>query len=145
MVPASDGGDDFVVVGGPLERLGLSVVVVEEAVDGGLKIDDGAESAALEPSLAQHGEEALDGVEPVSGSWGEMEGPARMTRQPFPRLGMLVSGIVVENGVNGLAGGNFALDGVEEPDELLMAVARQITVPSRMFIAANSVVVPLRL
>jgi hypothetical protein len=47
--------------------------------------------------------------------------------------------------VNGLAGGNFALDGVEEPDELLMAVARPITVPSRMFIAANSVVVPLRL
>jgi hypothetical protein len=94
LVPASDGGDDFVGVGGPLERLGLSAVVVEEAVDGGLKIDDGAESAALEASLAQH-EEAFDGVEPVSGSWGEMESPARMTRQPFPRLGMLVSGIVV--------------------------------------------------
>jgi hypothetical protein len=34
-----------------------------------------------------------------------------MTRQPFPHLGMFVGGIVVEDGVNGLAGKNLALDG----------------------------------
>jgi hypothetical protein len=48
-----------------------------------------------------------------------------------------------------LAGGDLALDGVEEADELLMPVALHIfwpiTVPSRTFIAAKRVVVPLRL
>jgi hypothetical protein len=33
-----------------------------------------------------------------------------------------VGGIVVEDGVNGLAGKNLALDGVEKTDELLMPV-----------------------
>ena len=36
---------------------------------------------------------------------------------------MLVGGVIVEDDVDGLAGGNLALDGVEEADELLMAVA----------------------
>ena len=31
-----DGGDDFVGVGDPLERLRVGVVIFEEAVDGGL-------------------------------------------------------------------------------------------------------------
>jgi hypothetical protein len=39
-------------------------VLVEEAVDGGLQIDDALEHAALEPPLGQRGEEALDGVDP---------------------------------------------------------------------------------
>ena len=42
----------------------MGVVLVEEAVDGGLKVDDGSEDAALETPLGQDGEEALDGVEP---------------------------------------------------------------------------------
>jgi hypothetical protein len=42
-------------------------MVVEEAVDGGLKVDDGSEDVALQPPLAQRGEEALDGVEPRGG------------------------------------------------------------------------------
>ena len=36
---------------------------------------------------------------------------------------MLVGGVVVEDGVDDLAGGNLALDGVQEADELLMAMA----------------------
>ena len=62
-MPAPDGGDDFVGIGDPLEGFGLSVVVVEEAVDGGLKIDDRTEDATLQPALGQCGEEALDGIE----------------------------------------------------------------------------------
>ena len=76
MVPASDCGDNFVGVGDPLEGFAVSVVVVEEAVDGGLKVDDGSEDAALQPQFAQCGEEALDGVEPRGGGRGEVEGPA---------------------------------------------------------------------
>ena len=49
-----------------------------------------------------------------------MERPARMTREPFPHLGLLVRAIVVEDGVNDLTGGNLVLDGVEETDELRM-------------------------
>ena len=40
LVPASYCGDSFVGVGDPLEGFAVSVVVVEEAVDGGLKLDD---------------------------------------------------------------------------------------------------------
>ena len=47
----------------------------------------------------------------------------RMTAQPGDHLGVLVGGVVVEDGVDGLAGGDLALDGVEEADELLMPVA----------------------
>jgi len=39
-VPASAGGDDFVLVGGPSERLWLDIVLVEEMIDGVLEIDD---------------------------------------------------------------------------------------------------------
>lgn len=48
MVPALDGCDDFVGICGPGEGLGLLVVLGEEAVDGGLEVDDGVEDATLE-------------------------------------------------------------------------------------------------
>jgi len=50
-VPSLDGGDDFVGVGGPCEGLRVGVGLGDEAVDGGLEIDDGAEDAALQSSL----------------------------------------------------------------------------------------------
>ena len=46
-----------------------------------------------------------------------------MTRQPGQHFGMFVSGIVVEHGVDQLAGRDLALDGVEKADEFEMAVA----------------------
>ena len=49
-MPALDGSDDFVRVGGPCEWLGLLIVLGEEAVDRGLEVDDGVEDAALEAS-----------------------------------------------------------------------------------------------
>jgi hypothetical protein len=64
LVPAVDGGNDFVGVGSPDEGLWLMVGVVDEAVDDGLEIDDRAKDAALEPTLGELGEEALDSVEP---------------------------------------------------------------------------------
>src|ERR1700681_4932149 len=62
--PASDGGDNFVGVCGPDEGFGIIVGFAEEAVDGGLEVDDRAEHAPFEAALGQFGEEALDGVEP---------------------------------------------------------------------------------
>ena len=42
----------------------VGVVFFDEAVDGGLEIDDGMKDAVLEPSAGQFGEEAFDGIEP---------------------------------------------------------------------------------
>ena len=64
MVPSSDGGDDFVGVCGPCEGLRFGVGLGEEAVDGGLEVDDGAEDAAFQAAPGQPGEEALDRIEP---------------------------------------------------------------------------------
>jgi hypothetical protein len=49
---------------GPDEGLWVVIGFGEEAVDGGLEIDDGSEDASFKPSLGQFGEETLDGVEP---------------------------------------------------------------------------------
>ncbi|MEY9101127.1 hypothetical protein ABIA24_004100 [Sinorhizobium fredii] len=76
MVPPFDGSDDFVGIGGPGEGLGLLVVLCKEAVDGGLEVNDRMKDAALEATLRQFGEEALDGVEPRAGRRREVEGGA---------------------------------------------------------------------
>ena len=55
-----------------------------------------------------------------------MERPARMARQPSPHGGMLVGGVVADDGVDCLSSGNLALDGVEEADELLMPMALHV-------------------
>jgi hypothetical protein len=54
----------FVGIGDPLEGVRLGIVILEEAVDGGLEVGDGSEDAALETALGQDCEEALDGVQP---------------------------------------------------------------------------------
>src|SRR5260370_24968114 len=126
-MPTIGGGDDFVWIGGPDEGLWLLVVVGDEAVDGGREDDEGFEEDAVEAPVGEDGEEDLDGVEPTGRGGREMEAPARMTPQPFDHLGVLVSGVVVEDGVDRLAGRDLALDGVQKPDELLMPVALHAT------------------
>jgi hypothetical protein len=121
--PASDGSDDFVGVCDPMEGLRLGIVILEEAVDGGLEVGDGSEDAAFETALRQDGEQTLDGVEPGGRGRGEVERPARMARQPLAHGEMLVRSVVVEDRMDRLAGGDFS---VEEPDELLMAMAVHI-------------------
>ena len=125
-MPSFDGGDDAAWVGGPEEGLGIIVGLVDEAVDGGLELGDGAEDAALEPTPGKLGEKALDGVQPGARGGGEMEGPARMTAEPGADLGVLVGGVVVDNGVDDLAGRDGTVDGIEEADELLMPVALHV-------------------
>ena len=51
-----------------------------------------------------------------------MEDPTRMTLEPGHDLGVLVSTIVVEDGMDHLAGGDITLDGVKKTDELLVTV-----------------------
>ena len=54
---------------------------------------------------------------------GEMEDPARMTRQPRPDFGMLVAAVIVEDDMNQLAGRDVALEAVEKAQKLLVPVA----------------------
>ena len=83
MVPASDGGDEFIGIGGPHEGFGVIVGFLQEAVDGGLEIDNRAEDPAFEAAFGQFGEEALDRIEPGSGCRREMERPSRVTFEPL--------------------------------------------------------------
>jgi len=63
-VPAFDSSDNSVRVFSPEEGFGFSIVLGEEAVDGGLQIGKGAKDAALEPPLAEFCEEPVHGMEP---------------------------------------------------------------------------------
>src|SRR5436305_11478385 len=116
-MPTSDGGDDFIGVGDPFEGFGMEVVVIEESIDGGLRVSHRSEDAAFETSLAEGCEEAFDGVEPGSGGWREVEGPAWMASQPLAHRGMLVSRVIVEDRVDGLSGGDLTFDRVQKANE----------------------------
>ena len=69
------------------------------------------------------GEELLDGVEPGGRGRREVEGPARMTRQPGQHFGMLVGGIVVEDDMDRPIGRDLALAALRKANEFEMAVA----------------------
>ena len=133
---------------GPDERLGHVVGFGDEAVDGGLKLDDRGEDAALEPLPGELGKPAFDRVGPGTRRRGEVEGEARMAGEPGAHPGVLVGGIIVEHHMNRLVGCHLALDGIEKADEFLMPVRcmqRPMILPSRISRAANRVVVPWRL
>lgn len=63
---------------GPAEGFWVFILLGDEAVDGSLKIDNGVEHTALQPSLCQLGKEAFDGIEPGTGRWREVKGEAGM-------------------------------------------------------------------
>ena len=110
--------DEWLWVGG--------IVFTDEAIDGGLEIDEGMEDTVLEPAPREFGKEALDGIEPRTRGWREVESPAWMTVEPGADLVLLVRRVIVEDHVDGLVRRHLALDAVEEADELLMAVALHV-------------------
>ena len=63
-MPSFDSGDNFVWIGGPGEWFGLVVMLGDEAIDGGLEVDDGVEDTSFQAAFGEFGEEALDGIEP---------------------------------------------------------------------------------
>ena len=56
-----------------------------------------------------------------------MECPARMIGEPFEDVGLFVGGIVVDDSVNNFSGRHGALDGIEEANELLVAMPSHAT------------------
>ena len=51
-----------------------------------------------------------------------MEAPVRVSLDPFPDLWVLVRGIVVDDGMDGLAGRQRGINGAEEANVFLMAM-----------------------
>jgi len=64
LLPSFDSGEDAGGVGSPDEGFGVGIGFLDEAVDGGLQIDDRAEHAALQAPPGELGEEALHRVQP---------------------------------------------------------------------------------
>ncbi len=95
----------------------------DKTVDGGLEVDNRSEDAPFQAPLGKLGEESLDGVEPRARGRGEVEDKPRVSGEPFSDLRVFVGGVVVEDDVNHLAGWHLGFDGIEEANELLMAVA----------------------
>ncbi len=108
-------GDDGIGIGGPDEGLGLcGVVVVDDAADSVLEFAYGAEDAIFETASCPLGEDAFERVQPRARSGGKVEGPVRMACEPDLDFLVLVSGVVVEDGMDRDAGGYRARDAVEE-------------------------------
>src|SRR5271169_2276086 len=78
---------------------------------------------ALEALPGKLGKPTFDRVGPGAGSRGEVEGEARMSRQPCRHLGVLVGGVVVKHHMDRLGGRDLALDSIEKANEFLMPVA----------------------
>jgi hypothetical protein len=125
-VPSFDSGDNFVGIGCPGEGLWLFIMLGDEAVDGGLKIDDRVEHPPFQAALGELGKEALDGVEPRTGRWREVKYEARVPVEPCADLGVFVGGVIVEDHVHRLVGWHACINGVQEADELLMPVLLHI-------------------
>jgi len=71
-VPSFDGGDDFVGICGPDEWFRVGILLGDEAVDGRLKVENGVEYAALQPSfesLAKKPSTALSHEQDVGVKW----------------------------------------------------------------------------
>ena len=131
MVPSFDGSDDLIWIGGPGEGFGVFVGFGNEAIDGGLEIDEGMEDTPLEAPFCEFGEEAFDGVEPRGGCWREVENKPLVAIEPGPDLRMLMGGVVVEDDVDSLVRRDLSVDHVEEADELLVPVAMHIAPDNR--------------
>jgi hypothetical protein len=53
LVPAADGSDNFVRISGPGEGLRSGTVFDDEAIEGGLSVDDRDEDTALQSPLGE--------------------------------------------------------------------------------------------
>ena len=113
MVPSFHGSNDLVWIGGPGKGFGVFVGLCDEAIDGGLEIDERMEDVAFEPPSCEFGEEALDGVEPGGGSWREMEDKPLVAIKPGADLWMLMGGVVVEDDMNGFSRRSLGIDHVQ--------------------------------
>ena len=104
------------------EWFGIGVCLGDEAIDGGLSSRTDRNTPRLRRrrvSLAKKPSTALSQDAEVGVKWNVHRG----CRRAILHLRMLVGGIVVDDGVDDFSGRDLLLDGVEEANELLVAMA----------------------
>jgi hypothetical protein len=121
--------EDEVGGSGPFEGTGSSVVGFEVVANGGAELGDAQEVFALEALAGEFGEEAFDLVEPGRMGGDEVQVPAGMAGEPANDRVGLVSGVVVEHGVDLQSGRSAVLDLFEESEELPVGVPGVATAP----------------
>ena len=92
----------------------------------GLEIGDRSEHAAFQSPLCQGREKTFDSVEPRCRGGREVKGPAGMAGEPLADLRMFMGGVIVDDRLDRLSRWSPLLDGVEEANELLMAMALHV-------------------
>ena len=125
MIPSFAGGDNLFRILAPHERAGrVAVVGLQVGVHGIHQRLQGGEVAALQAAPRQFGEETLHGVHPGTGSGSKVKVPVGMSRQPGVYGGGFVGGVIVQNHVHRGRGRGLCSQGVQEGQELLLAVFR---------------------
>ena len=123
-VEAFNVGEDVGGRLGPAKRLGGSVVLVDEARDGRLKMGNALVDAAAYLLFGDQGEEELDLVEPRCVGGRQVDVPARALNQPASDQLRLVCCIVVHYGVDVEVRWHGFPDPVEEAAESYRVVSR---------------------
>src|SRR5436309_5918549 len=115
-MPAFDGGDDFVGIGGPYEGFGLGIGLCDESVDGGLEVGDKRKTPRLRRrlvSLAKKPSMALSQDAEVGVKWKVK----RLCLASQARTRGWVWVVVVKNEVDIFSGGDLGFERIQEADE----------------------------
>jgi hypothetical protein len=119
-VPSFHRGDNFFWILCQPERSWIQVGLGQEAIDRGLKVDKRAKHPQFDPLLRELGEKPFDGIQPGGRCRREVEALPWVPRQPRLDLGVLVGGVVVDDGVDRFALRHGGFGDIEEADERLM-------------------------
>ena len=115
---ALDGGQDVVSGLGPAEGSWIGVDGLDVAEDGFFELSGGAMDTAAQLLFCEHGEEALDLVQPGGAGRREVDVPAGMACEPVADRRGLVGRVVVDHQVDVEVGRDVGLDGAQELKEL---------------------------
>ena len=127
----------------PDKRLWMGVMKGDVRVDGFGEFFDTAKDAAANALHGKVAKEAFDPVQPGGAGRREVKVEARIALLPRLDLFMLVRRVVLADEVNLFVRGSGLLDEPQKAQPLLMQAP--MTLPSSVFSAAKSEVVPLRL
>jgi len=121
-----DAGENVIGRFDPSKRLWIGVCRRDVGADGCFELPHRAESASLEGSLGQQGEEALDLVEPGSRCGGKMHMPPGPLGEPVADQPGFVGAVIVHDDVDIEIRGHVSLDLVEEYADVIQIGARNM-------------------